>query len=350
MDGSVYVPNAYWASDVLPGTGGLPRALHGLAARSPLTFLRRAGEVAWEVGSSAVLDRIAPASRTVLEVAPGRAQATGRSLALYLHWSPDGRVSAMVRRQLALWRACGFDVIFISNSSPPAPDWDAVAEDAALRIRRTNAGRDFGAWRDGAALAVQRFGRPEELLLANDSVLGPFLPLEPVTRAWRQGGEGLFGLTDSLGGGAHLQSFAVLARGDAVVGQMLAHLAAFRDTRSKWRVVQEGEIGLTRRIHAAGLRCAALFAYRRLSTLVDDATRASLGPRFRDPDAFLRYPLNPCHHLWRVLVERMGFPYLKTELIRHNPGRLPGVEDWQDVVPQEHLGMIRAHLAALDGR
>lgn len=350
MDGSILVSNAYWASDVLPSGVGLPRALHGLAARSPLTFLRRAGEVAWEIGTSAVLDRIAPQSTAVLEVVPGRARASGGSLALYLHWSPDGRVSSMVRRQLALWRACGFDVVFISNSSPPAADWDAVGEHAALRIRRTNAGRDFGAWRDGAALAVERFGRPDELLLANDSVLGPFLPLEPIVRAWRNGGEGLFGLTDSLGGGAHLQSFAVLARGDAVVGQMLAHLAAFRDTRSKWRIVQEGEIGLTRRIHAAELRCAALFGYRRLATLVDDATRASLGPRFREAEAFARYPLNPCHHLWRVLVERMGFPYLKTELIRHNPGRLPGVEDWPEVVPQEHLGMIRAHLASLDGR
>ena len=348
MDGYSYISSAYSLSEVDTGNCSLPRALHGLAARSPLRFARRASQVAWELGTTALLDRILP-QRATLEVSPGRAHPAGSSLALYLHWSPDGRISAMVRRQVALWRQNGFDVVFISNAAPPAADWDRIAEDTTLRIRRSNAGFDFGGWRDGAAVAIERFGLPEELLLANDSVLGPFLPLEPVVRAWRAGGEGLFGLTDSLGGGPHLQSYALLARGDATVGEVLAHLAAFRDTRSKWRVVQQGEIGLTRRMQAKGLRCAALFGYPRLTGMVDETTRASLGPRFAGPEGFARYPLNPCHHLWRVLVERMGFPYLKTDLVRRNPGRLRGVEDWAELVPGEHLPLIRAHLASLEG-
>lgn len=327
----------------LPGAaGGLPRVLHGLAVRSPATLLLRVAQVAAEVGRAALLDRLAPLRGTVLEVAPGRAAASGNSLALYLHWSPDGHISAMVRRQVALWRASGFNIVFITNASPPPQDWDAIGEDAVLRIRRVNTGRDFGAWRDAAAIAIARLGRPEELLLANDSVLGPFHPLPPLVQAWRAGGDGFFGMTDSLGGGPHLQSYAMLARGAAATAQTLAHLAEFRDSRSKWRVVQRGEIALTRRMQASGVRCAALFSYARLSALADPQTRAQLGRRFADADAFQRYPLNPCHHLWRVLIEQMGFPYLKTELVRRNPGRLADVATWASLLPTAQIG--RAHV------
>ncbi len=339
----------YSLTDLGAAPGGAPRILHGLAARAPLTFLRRAAEVAFEIALAAILDRIAPLKAGLREVSPGQAPRQGRSLALYLHWSPDGRVSPMVLRQLALWRECGFDLVFVTNAlaRPPEADWAAVGAQCLLRIHRENVGRDFGGWRDAAAVALAEFGTPEELLLANDSVLGPFRPLAPLVEAWRAGGEGLFGLTESQGGGPHLQSYALLARGAPAVGLLTAHLAAFRDSRSKWRVVQQGEIGLSRRARAAGLRCAALFGYARLTALVDDATRASLGPRFVEADAFARYPLNPCHHLWRVLVERMGFPYLKTELVRRNPGHLPGVDDWPVLMAEEDATLIRAHLAMM---
>jgi hypothetical protein len=154
-------------------------------------------------------------------------------------------------------------------------------------------------------------------------------------------------MTESPGGGPHLQSYALLARGGAAVGVVSRHLAGIRDRRSKWRVVREGELGLTARARAEGLRCAALFGYARALAAVDDETRVTLGPRFADPAALVRFPLNPTHHLWRVLVERLGFPYLKTELVRCNPGRLAGVEEWRKLVPPEELARIEAHLAGL---
>lgn len=336
----------YALTDLGAAPGGTPRMLHGLAARAPLTFARRAAEVALEISQAAVLDRIAPLRAGLREVSPGQAPRQGRSLALYLHWSPDGRVSPMVLRQLALWREASFDLVFVTNAphKPPEADWAAVGAQCLLRIHRENVGRDFGGWRDAAAVALAEFGTPDELLLANDSMLGPFLPLAPLVAAWRAGGEGLFGMTESEGGGPHLQSYALLGRGAAAVGLLAAHLSGFRDSRSKWRVVQQGEIGLSRRAQAAELRCAALFGYARLTALVDDTTRTRLGPRFESAESFARYPLNPCHHLWRVLVARMGFPYLKTELIRRNPGHLPGVEEWPTLMAPEDAALIREHL------
>ena len=69
----------------------------GLATRPPARFVRRVGEVLWETGSAALLDRFAPQNPEIFEASPGLASPTA-SLALYLHWSPDGRISRMVRR------------------------------------------------------------------------------------------------------------------------------------------------------------------------------------------------------------------------------------------------------------
>lgn len=322
------------------------RVAHSLATRAPSRFIRRVAEVLWETSSAGFLDRFAPEKPEIFEIADGKATPS-HSLALYLHWSPDGRISPMVRRQVRLWREAGFAPVFITNANPPAPDWDAIAADSVLRIRRANVGRDFGAWRDAAAVALQRFGTPRELLLTNDSVLGPFLPLSPIIDAWRMGGDGFFGLTESLGGGAHLQSYALLGRGEKAVGEMLAHLAQLKDSRSKWLLVQRGEIGLSRRMLRAGVPCWALFGQARIASLADAATRARIAPRYSSAEAFARVPFNPCHHLWRELVEGMGYPYLKTELIRRNPGKLPGVEAWRKVVPAAELPILEEHLAMM---
>jgi len=319
---------------------------HSLATRAPARFTQRVAEVLWENSSAAFLDRFAPQQPETFEASEGQAPLT-RSLALYLHWSPDGRISSMVRNQVRLWREAGFGCAFITNANPPAADWDAIAADTVLRVRRANVGRDFGAWRDAATIALERFGRPRELLLTNDSVLGPFLPLPPLVDAWRAGGDGFFGLTESLGGGAHLQSYALLGRGEVAVTEMLGHLRALRDSRSKWQLVQRGEIGLSQRMLRAGVPCWALFGQERLAAFADAATRARIAPRYSSAVAFARVPFNPCRHLWRELVEGMGYPYLKTELIRRNPGKLPGVENWRDVVPAAALPMIEEHLAMM---
>ena len=337
---------SYQLSALSAATSSRERWAHSLATRTPARFVRRVAEVLWETGSATILDRFAPELFEILESSNGHAPST-HSLALYLHWSPDGRISGMVRRQVRLWREAGFACVFITNAIPPAADWDAIAADSVLRIRRANVGRDFGAWRDAAAIALQRFGTPQELLLTNDSVLGPFLSLSPLVDAWRVGGDGFFGFTESLGGGGHMQSYALLSRGEGAVSEMLGHLAGMKDGRSKWQLVQRGEIGLTQRMLRAGVPCWALFGQERLAALANAETRMRIAPRYSSVEAFARVPFNPSHHLWRELVEGMGYPYLKTELIRRNPGKLPGVESWREVVPAAELHMIEEHLAMM---
>ena len=364
------LPEPYRLTDLADQPPGLRRAVHGYSTAGTWRRLaRRVAEVGLEV--AAALPRDAwrqrfPGPAPVLRQEAGADLRPGATrVALFVHYAASGRVSPMVLRQIGLLAAEGFAVAFISNAPRlPEADWQAVRGVAALVVHRRNRGLDFGAWRDLAPEVARRWPAAEEVLLANDSVLGPLRPLGPLLAALRDGGPGLFGLTESIQGGPHLQSYFLLARGTAAVADLYLFLAAMRVSHSKWLVVQRGELRFARWMRGRGHRVAALFGYRRLvaATLADAAERARLAashPLLRGLEALapearaalLRdQPLNPAHHLWQALVRRLGFPFLKTELIRRNPGRLPGVAGWPALVPADSpcpVALLRAHLAIL---
>jgi len=342
---------------------GFYRLWHGLGLQGRLRFMRRVMQVGCEVAGGTAIDlvgrHLSRADSGILRIADGaQAQLGARQVALYAHYCASGRVSSMVLRQLRAYAAAGFAVVFVTMSPEiSAADWAAVAQTTALLVHRRNHGLDFGAWRELSGVLAERWPDADELLLVNDSVLGPIRPLEPVFAALRSGGEGLFGLTDSCQGGAHLQSYFLLGRGRATVAEMLAFLRAAPISTSKWLMVQRCEMGLSRHMHASGHRVAALYGYHRLiaainahpaeglAHLVPEASRRPA----RDPILPDR-PLNPVHHLWRPLVSLLGFPFLKIELVRRNPGRLPHIGSWTTLVGPDSpcpAAMLATHLAEI---
>jgi hypothetical protein len=271
----------------------------------------------------------------------------------------------MVRRQVRVLCEAGFAVVFVTASATvPEDDWRSMRATAALVVQRRNFGLDFGAWRDVVPEVRRRWPALRELMLANDSVLGPVYPLLPVIHTMRAGGDGLFGLTESLQGGAHLQSYMLLARGEEAVSDLLRFLDRLFITHSKWLLIQLSELRLSRWMLRRGHRVAAVFGYERAiraalrdpvecRRLADSHIRLR-GLRELPPDqayaTLLDWPLNPTQHLWHVLVTQFRAPFVKTELVRRNPGRLPGVTEWPMVVPPDApcpLPVLEAHLAAM---
>ena len=56
---------------------------------------------------------------------------------------------------------------------------------------------------------------------------------------------------------------------------------------------------------------------------------------------------NPAHFLWRPLIERDGVPFIKVELLRDNPARVFGLENWPAIVSAKAPGLfplINKHL------
>jgi hypothetical protein len=322
---------------------------------------------AWDNLRALVLDTydsLRPQASRILREEPGiDAARDARSVAVFVQFSPDGTISEMVRCQVAAYRELGFAVTVVSNSPAfPEESWQAARQVASLVVWRRNEGLDFGAWKDLTPIVLERWPQAEELLLVNDSVLGPIRPLAPVFKAMRAGGPGVFGLLESHQGGPHLQSWFTLVRGGAAIGDVAGFLQRLKLSRSKWKIIQRGELRLARKMQVAGHRVASLYAYEQLirMALADPDDRAYLERALpawftmTDPseyhDILVNRPVNPAHHLWRALTGSAGCPFIKTELVRRNPGELPDVATWPDLVSADTpcpVPVIRQHLALL---
>lgn len=290
----------------------------------------------------------------ILRMASGAPSRGTGSLALYAHFSPHSGVTEMVLMQLREYVRLGFRVVFATASpSVSAEEWSRLCEVAEVVIQRRNHGFDFGAWSDALQVAPLDLGEFDELLLANDSVVGPVFPLDEPLARLRAEGEGVFGLTESVQHRTHLQSYFLLACGRAAVGDMAAFLGNLRLSASKRLTIRRGEIGLTDAMRARGHHVAALWSYTEVERAVvsSEAERVALGAMVPalgrvtarpEPGytlalhrAMLDVPLNPVHHFAGPLLRLFRFPFLKTELLLRNPARSPEALAWRELIPAE---------------
>ncbi len=286
--------------------------------------------------------------RQVLDVWPDGNIEIGESVSLFIHFDKHGYVGDHVLAYVRKLYNIGFSVIFVSNSRKIHPHCLSALKPLcrAIVIRR-NVGYDFGAIREALLL----FGLPrhntQRLLIANDSVYGPFFSLESVLAEVDFTKADLWGATDSWQHRYHLQSYFLIVSPRAMAHPAWASFwQHVRPVSSKQWVVSHYEIGLTQKLLDAGLRCKPLWPYIELVDQVLAETldsehefavqdpmvqmRAIASRRLRNAIAH-RAPLNPTADLWRHLLQS-GFPFLKVELLRKNPTGVPDVVDWRSIV------------------
>lgn len=274
-------------------------------------------------------------------------------VALFVHYDPDGKVNAHTRRFVSELADTGRSVIFVTNSGR------LLEEDkrflrihcAAVLVRR-NIGYDFGAWRDGLETLSLPRENTRSILLVNDSIIGPFDEIQKLMDSIDHQDADVWGITESWQLGYHLQSF-FLSCGPAAIRSK-----AWRDfwrsvkpVPSKDWIVRRYEVGFTKCLSGAGLRCEPLFPTARLLNMKELAYLADIAgaditgdmetaPTSREAIHAARIlriiqsgemMLNPSTDLWRQLI-KAGCPFVKRELITRNPTKIADVSDWRGVV------------------
>ena len=330
--------------------------------------LLRSFKRAKAVGGGWLAAAVAPLEpgNMIVGTEPGEgAPELGPRVAVFCHFDGRGRILPHTRLYIDALRAEGFDVVFVTNSPKlSAPDQAWIRRNAARVLTRRNIGYDFGAWRDAIATCKLPLPGTQVLVIANDSVYGPLRPLGPMLERLDFSQADVWSATDSWQHQYHLQSFFV-----AFGPKALAHPAfgefwrSVRNVRSKWWIITRYEVGLSRALLSAGLRCRAMWPYLDVIRAVRQSWKREhpmdramaggepdrmqnlpslrrLGPfeeeRIHNEERILRHALhqialNPTADLWRLLIEQ-GFPFLKRELLRFNPSQVPGVGAWSDVV------------------
>jgi hypothetical protein len=291
--------------------------------------------------------------RQIVSVWPEAPVQLAAKIVLFMHYDRNGFVRPQMLNYIRGLAESGRSIVFITNAGKLTAGSLAQLQTicAAVIIRR-NIGYDFGAWRD----AIERLELPragtEEIILANDSVLGPLQPLGGLLQRLTYNEADVLGLTESWQMKYHLQSY-FLAFGPAAL-RSDAFGKFWRQVRpvpAKSFIIKHYEVGITQTMLKGGLRCLALWPYDTLVSQIDkreleeliaiDLTEAgSVDPvlvtkklqalRIRDATA-RRIAMNPTADLWRQLL-LAGFPFIKRELLRNNPTEVQDVGDWVDFV------------------
>jgi hypothetical protein len=231
-------------------------------------------------------------------------------------------------------KAQGFTTVFINAiSESQKAEFVAQPPELDLYLERDNLGLDFGSWSDFTRWFLNQggsFNDFEEVLLVNDSMVGPFSSMEPLFTAARNTAHDVVGLTDSYQGTHHLQSYFLLFKKPALATLFLdKHFAKIPYFVNKTLLIQEIEMGLTAAIEAFGLSWCPLFPYLTLA-------QTSLGEAdvkvFIEKHGLALYfaAQNPTHYFAERLFDDFQFPFIKKELLNHNPLQLPCAQRLKD--------------------
>jgi lipopolysaccharide biosynthesis protein len=292
----------------------------------------------------------------------GSGLGANRNVAIFAHHSCNASVSEYVFFHLQCLRDLGNTIVFTTNSRELSGESLRRLGGICDRVLiRRNVGLDFGAYKD-AIEEIGDLGTIDRLILTNDSVFGPIQPLHPLIERADPDEADIWGMTDSLQSGYHLQSYFMVFHKRALVNP--AFVMFWRSlvyTNSKPHIIYHGEIGLSRTMVQSGCRLKAIFPYQLISSevLQKIQDRIAYQPRWMDDlphrDFLVRFygnlvygvPMNPTHSFWDHLLLARDFPFIKRQLLVTNPSRIPLTACWPRVLREKSeydVEMISRHL------
>ncbi|SNT17472.1 Rhamnan synthesis protein F [Azospirillum sp. RU38E] len=271
-----------------------------------------------------------------------------KRVVVFNHFDMRGIIHEYVEFYLKELKKQGFSIVFTSNSPRfPEKSVEKLKPLVSVILWRRNVGYDFGAFKDGIA-EIPDPQALDMLLITNDSMYGPLQDFAQVINRADPVEADLWGITDCWDGRFHLQSYFLLFHPQAIRSPAFAkfwgNLPYFR--RKRW-VVRYGEIGLTPFFLSYGVRCKAMFPYRSLISAITPKVEAYLAATSDEADPVRRryvemigkclrdgVPLNQTHFFWDQLLTDGKCPFIKRDLLQHNPMAIPYLHKWQQLIGQ----------------
>ncbi len=257
-----------------------------------------------------------------------------RAVCLFAHFSRGPRLSASVLHYLVQLKRCGLSVHVALSGMDRLADEDREILDGLgiAAYPRANQGLDFGAWQH--LIRIGCTDRADSVLLVNDSVFGPVSELAPIFAAMQARARDVWGMVESHEVSWHLQSWFICLTAASMARPAIARVFDLPFSQmSKAEIILHGEIGLGTAIRAEGLSWEACLS---------------------DPRRGLRklVAVNPMHVDWICVLRSGRVPFVKVELLRDNPARIPWVGLWPKILRRygafpEHW--IRERIAPVTG-
>jgi len=179
-------------------------------------------------------------------------------LVVAAHYDPTGSLADHFRGSLRAYAELADRVVVVSTSGLAESEHGRVPAGVELLTRR-NFGYDFYSYKWGLDY-VQDYPDYDQVLIVNDSFVGPTVPLIDITASDQAMASDLMGMTLSHNHGDHVQSFFMLAN------RYVTRSRAFRSfwddmtpVSDRTEVIQRYEVGFSRAVTAAGFGLGSYF-------------------------------------------------------------------------------------------
>lgn len=214
-------------------------------------------------------------------------------VAVLVHWAVQPVISRSFRELVRQLSSHGYRTVIVSAAEFDEPlDWSGTLPAESIVLRKPNIGYDFGSWAVGLGV-LPAITQAPYVILANDSLLGPFTDIGDLLADFESSVADVWGLTDTRQFSHHLQSFFLGYRGGVLADRPLQDFfAGVREERSKWEIIKHNELALSRLLHREGYITRSAF---RGDDVVDAGD-------------------NPVIAGWHGLIQR-GFPFIKRQIV-----------------------------------
>ena len=216
------------------------------------------------------------------------------TIAVLAHWSISENLTHSTEILIQELLDCGYEVILVSACE--SKEHLLLSSSLLNRItilRKPNFGYDFGSW-SVALQAIPGIELADEVLLMNDSLIGPFGTLSEILSHMTSSPFGITGLTDSIEVTYHVQSYMMHFKNGTLLNDSIRSFwRNIRHQASKDDVIQNYELGLSELALQNGIYIGAIFPFN---------TTPNRWGASSESNVF-------------SLIEQ-GFPFIKSNLLR----------------------------------
>jgi lipopolysaccharide biosynthesis protein len=256
------------------------------------------------------------------------------SLCIFASFSYGNIIAEYVFHYLEELVKSGCDLVFVSTSPLSEADIIRLKKYSKLILETPNVGLDFGSWKCG--LSKVEYGiKYRKVILANDSVFGPFHDLKSIVREMTAKGLDMWGMTESQQFSRHIQSYFMCFNHSILQSSLWVDFwKNMERLTDKNKIIQNYELGISKLMMEHDFKIGAYVDYENLQ-------KAS-------PDRPL-YEINPAIDLWKPIIQDFRYPFLKRELlIKGFLSRFYQLNDWEKVVSKKskyNTALISDYLA-----
>ncbi len=225
-----------------------------------------------------------------------------RPCVFFCSYDEKSRIRKYVYHYLNELLLAGFNIIFISSSDTiSAADLKKLSCYCIKIINRENKGYDFYGWKTGLEKYPQ-YGTHTGLLLANDSVLGPFFSIKDIIAKLENHDAEIVGMTDCFQFHPHLQSYFLYCKKSVIASkEFLGFFDRVNALNFKMAIIRKYEVGFSQLLRHR-FKLSALYN-------LDNAL---------DRSQYIERPkewVEPTLHLWKPLISEFKFPFLKKSIV-----------------------------------